>query len=222
MPTEPAHRWEILTKAVLQIVAIDEDSQRHAIQVQSLMGHIRHAIRVRSSTGTTGTTGTTRRATNYPKEPATCIHQTWSQLPTRRSRPQPATNTDPIQHYKNRGRNYRTCRLCGTRWLDIKGWLIPLPPYPAPGQNPKKTDEAAIGEIVLWFGTHKEKKIKDIPAPYQRWATEQLEDAPPEIGRCLSFVAAYAALVPPPPALEDQAARPVELDDPVVAFDRMD
>ena len=221
MPTEPARRWEILAKAVLQIVAIDEHLLRHAIQVQSLMGHIRHAIRVRSlvptatSTGTTGTTGTTRRATTYPKEPATCIHKTCFYT-------QPATNTDPIQHYKNRGRNYRTCRLCGTRWLDIKGWLIPLPPYPAPGQNPKKTDEAAIGEIVLWFGTHKEKKIKDTPAQYHRWATEQLDDAPPEIGRNLAFVAAYAALVPPPPALEDQAARPVELDDPVVAFDRMD
>ena len=41
--------------------------------------------------------------------------------------------------------------------------------------------------------------IKDAPAHYHRWATEELDDAPTEIKRNLAFVAAYTALVPPPP-----------------------
>ena len=123
MPTEPARRWKILAKAVRQMVAFAEYLLRHAIQVQFLMGHFRGLEnRVRSLIPTlpptssttptapsTGTTGTTRRSTTYPKEPATCIHKSC------------ATNPDPIHNYKNRGRNYRACRLYGARWLDSKG-----------------------------------------------------------------------------------------------------
>ena len=122
----------------------------------------------------------------YVKEPTNCRH-TSSRYHPAAARVAPAV----VKEYKHKGITYQECSLCGSRWMLTKCWQVPLDPYPRPGTAPRRTAQKSIGDHVMGIGMYKDKKVKDLPEHYLKWAKEQ-EAKKEGMHQELSYVVAYA------------------------------
>ena len=113
----------------------------------------------------------------FSKDPEKCKHKSC------------AENENPIKRYNHKGVIYEACGLCGSRWVVVGDHRIQVPANPAPGKAPKVTAKKYLGDMVMWFGTHKNVKMAGLPEHYLQWAKRQIKN---DIGGDLAYVAAYA------------------------------
>ena len=183
---EVLRRWRRLTKFLLTALRVERQAQP-LTEIAPWMVAINPARREHVHVLAYPASGSSSKVQKnwYDQEPAKCRH-TSSRFHPAAARVAPAV----VKDYQHKGITYRECSLCGSRWVLTKNWLVSLDPYPYPGADPMRTDKESLGEHVVGF----DKKVKDLPDRYLKWAMEQ-EAKKEGMHQELSFVVAYAMVM---------------------------